>query len=74
VNSEWKIGPLRNIATLQRGFDLPHRERKSGMVPIVTSSGIGETHSESRVAGPGVVTGRYGTIGEVFYIQDDFGR
>lgn len=42
------------------------------MFPIITSSGFGGTHSESRVAGPGVVTGRYGTIGQVFYIEADF--
>jgi type I restriction enzyme S subunit len=68
----WRVEPLGNVATLQRGFDLPHRQRKSGEVPIVTSSGIGDTHCKSKVAGPGVVTGRYGTIGEVFYIQSDF--
>ncbi|MGO9257653.1 MAG: restriction endonuclease subunit S [Bryobacteraceae bacterium] len=68
----WRLQPLRRIATLQRGFDLPHRNRKPGGVPIVTSSGIADTHCESKVAGPGVVTGRYGTIGEVFYVQTDF--
>lgn len=46
--------------------------RRNGIVPIVTSSGIDDCHDESRVAGPGVVTGRYGTIGRVFYITDDF--
>lgn len=60
------------VATLQRGYDLPHWQRKAGTVPVVTSSGIGDTHCESKVAGPGVVTGRYGTIGEVFYIEADF--
>lgn len=72
MNSEWKIGSIGDIATLQRGFDLPHRERKPGTVPVVTSSGIGDTHSEWKVVGPGVVTGRYGTIGGVFYIPTDF--
>jgi len=72
VNSAWKTGKLGGVATLQRGYDLPHRERKPGIVPIVTSSGIGGTHSDSRVAGPGVITGRYGTIGEVFYVRPDF--
>jgi len=71
-NNIWKTEMLGNVATLQRGYDLPYRQRKPGTVPIVTSSGIGDTHSESRVAGPGVVTGRYGTIGEVFYIRTDF--
>src|SRR3954454_5605594 len=61
-----------NVATLQRGYDLPYRLRKPGLIPIVTSSGIEDTHCESRSKGPGVVTGRYGTIGEVFFVRGDF--
>ena len=63
---------MGSVVTLQRGFDLPHRLRKLGTVPIVTSSGVGATHSEFKVLAPGVVTGRYGTIGEVFFLQEDF--
>jgi type I restriction enzyme S subunit len=29
-------------------------------------------HSEAKVKGPGVVTGRYGTLGEIHYVQGDF--
>jgi type I restriction enzyme, S subunit len=72
VRGRWKNVLLGNVATLQRGFDLPHRLRKSGAVPIVTSSGIEDNHCEAKVKGPGVVTGRYGTIGEVYFITDDF--
>ena len=63
---------LGTVITLQRGYDLPHRERKLGLVPIITSSGFGETHSEALVQAPGVVTGRYGTIGNVFVVHEDF--
>jgi type I restriction enzyme S subunit len=42
------------------------------VVPIVTSSGIGGTHCQAMVVGPGVITGRYGTIGEVFFLEKDF--
>jgi type I restriction enzyme S subunit len=38
----------------------------------VSSSGITDHHAEAKVKGPGVVTGRYGTLGEIFYIQEDF--
>ncbi len=68
----WKQDLLGNVATLQRGFDLPHRLRKEGTVPIVTSSGFEATHSEAKVRGPGIVTGRYGTIGKVFFVEGDF--
>ena len=72
TRKQWPIARLGAVATLQRGYDLPHRERKPGVVPIVTSSGFGATHSEARVCGPGVVTGRYGTIGDVYVVEEDF--
>jgi type I restriction enzyme S subunit len=72
VSRDWITVPLGKVVTLQRGYDLPNRWRRPGAIPIVTSSGIGGTHNEAMVSGPGVVTGRYGTIGEVFYIQGDF--
>lgn len=43
-----------------------------GTVPIISSSGVTGYHDEAKAKGPGVVTGRYGTLGEVFYIEDDF--
>lgn len=72
MTARWSAELLGNVATLQRGFDLPYRLRKSGTVPIVTSSGVEETHCEAKVKAPGVVTGRYGTIGEVFFVRQDF--
>ncbi len=70
--SAWKQTTLGEVVELKRGYDLPHRERRPGHVPVVTSSGITDYHSESKAQGPGVVTGRYGTVGKVFFIPDDF--
>jgi type I restriction enzyme S subunit len=72
VSPNWKTQSLGSVITLQRGYDLPYRLRKPGSIPIVTSSGIEDIHCEAKVKGPGVVTGRYGTIGEVFFIRGDF--
>jgi type I restriction enzyme, S subunit len=72
VRDEWQPKKLGDVATLQRGFDLPTQHRKSGDVPLVTSSGISDTHDKSAVRGPGVATGRSGSIGSVFFIKDDF--
>lgn len=69
---EWETAPLGSVATLQRGFDLPTRLRKRGTIPIVSSSGVSGRHDRAKVEAPGVVTGRYGTIGEVFYQDCDF--
>jgi len=47
-------------------------ERELGNVPLVSSSGVSDTHSVAKVKGPGVITGRYGTIGTVYFVEDDF--
>ena len=58
--------------TLKRGHDLPEKQRVEGAVPVVSSSGITGYHNEAKVDAPGVVTGRYGTIGEVFFIEEPY--
>ncbi len=70
--SGWRQADLGSVATLQRGFDLPTRLRRPGLVPIVSSSGVSGRHNSAMVKAPGVVTGRYGTIGEVFFEDVDF--
>ncbi len=70
--SEWRDVLLGDVITLQRGYDLPAQDRKLGLVPVVTSSGISGSHSEPRAKAPGVVMGRYGTLGEIYYLNADF--
>ncbi|MGM0823565.1 MAG: restriction endonuclease subunit S [Pseudomonadota bacterium] len=68
----WKTYHLGDVCTLQRGFDLPKKNRLSGQTPLMSSSGVIDFHNEAKVIGPGVVTGRSGSIGSVFYIDGDF--
>ena len=63
---------LEKYMELKRGYDLPSSERENGKYPVITSSGIAEFHNKFKVKGAGVVTGRSGTIGEVFYEERDF--
>ncbi|MGO3849593.1 MAG: restriction endonuclease subunit S [Pseudoalteromonas prydzensis] len=72
MGSDWIDCELGDLIELKRGYDLPKTKRVNGGVPVVSSSGSSGEHNEIKVKGPGVVTGRYGTIGEVFYIEDDF--
>ncbi|MGI8603322.1 MAG: restriction endonuclease subunit S [Verrucomicrobiales bacterium] len=69
---EWPERRLGGVVTLKRGYDLPVQDRTPGDFPIVSSSGVTGFHAVPKVKGPGVVTGRYGTLGEVFYICEDF--
>ena len=72
MGSDWIDCELGDLIELKRGYDLPKTKRVNGGVPVVSSSGSSGEHNEIKVKAPGVVTGRYGTIGEVFYIEDDF--
>ena len=69
---EWDERQLGAVCVLQRGLDLPSRDRKPGPYPLLSSSGLIDTHVEGPVRGPGVVTGRSGSIGSVFYVEQDF--
>lgn len=66
---EWRQVRLGEVVNLKRGYDLPKRMRHDGPFPVVSSSGLTGTHNESKVQPPGVVTGRYGTLGQVYYIE-----
>jgi type I restriction enzyme S subunit len=68
----WRILPLGEAATLQRGFDLPLDSRRAGDVPVYGSNGIDGWHDRAMVEGPGVITGRSGSIGFVHYEHRDF--
>ena len=72
IPRHWDVRPLGVTATLQRGFDLPIQDRRVGDVPIFGSNGIDGRHNESRVSGPGVITGRSGSIGFVYYTDTNF--
>ncbi len=72
IAGEWRETVLGNVLELKRGYDLPQQRRRPGNVPIVSSSGVTDYHAEAMVKGPGVVTGRYGTIGQVFFIKDQY--
>ena len=72
VPEHWEVRRLKWVTRLQRGYDLPADRRVPGPVPVVSSGGFIDTHSESRCAGPGVVMGRYGSTDAVFYVEQDF--
>lgn len=63
---------LGDAINLKRGYDLPERDRVDGKFPIISSSGVTGYHNVAKIKGAGVVTGRYGTLGQVFYVRTDF--
>jgi len=72
IDPAWPIKPLGEIITLQRGYDLPQTQFIKGPVPVVGSNGIIGYHNVNKEKGPGVLTGRSGTIGKVHFINQDY--
>ncbi|MBZ4685359.1 MAG: hypothetical protein JG774_1104 [Desulfomicrobiaceae bacterium] len=72
MGGEWVETTLGEVLTLQRGFDLPERERKPGPYPVIASTGSVGYHNHAKVRGPGVVIGRSGSLGGGQFISSDF--
>lgn len=70
VPDGWRAGKFDTFITLQRGFDLSVQDRRQGPFAVIASNGQIDSHSEPRIPGPAVVTGRSGTLGKVFHISE----
>jgi type I restriction enzyme S subunit len=68
----WRRAPLEEALFLQRGFDLPNTSRVPEGVPVYASSGVAGFHNTAKADGPGVVTGRSGTLGVVHYVDQNY--
>jgi type I restriction enzyme S subunit len=68
----WQDCYLGDMVTFQRGFDITQKDQLMGKYPVISSSGIGSYHSDFKVEGPGVVIGRKGTLGTVFYQKGNY--
>ena len=68
----WVETTIGDQLTLQRGFDITKVQQNTGEVPVVSSGGIKSYHDKAMAKGPGVVIGRKGTLGKVFYTESDY--
>ncbi len=68
----WRTIDFFDFIVLQRGYDLVLSTVNEGKYPVVTSAGIEKYHSAMKANGPGVVTGRSGSVGKVHYIEQDY--
>ena len=72
IPEDWQVKRIKDIAPLQRGFDLPTSKLRRGDYPVAYSNGVMNYHAEFMVQGPGVITGRSGTIGNVHYVSENY--
>ncbi len=68
----WKVVKLVEILELNYGKGLPKRDRREGSIPVYGSSGLVGYHDKSIVKGPGIIVGRKGNVGSVFWSDSDF--
>jgi len=72
VPISWTVGPIRDFAQFQRGFDITKDKQARGNVPVVSSGGIKSYHSHAAAIGPGVIIGRKGSIGLLHFVESDY--
>jgi type I restriction enzyme, S subunit len=68
----WEVKKLEQILELKYGKALKKEDRRDGQYPVFGSSGIVGTHDISLTKGPGIVVGRKGNVGSVFWSDEDF--
>ncbi len=71
-NAQWKELTLRQVLSLEYGKGLPQRKRISGPYPVVGSGGVTGYHCQPLISGPGIIVGRKGSIGTVYFEKRDF--
>ena len=68
----WETKKLGDIIELKYGKALKKANRCDGECPVFGSSGIVGYHDKSLVKGPGIIVGRKGNVGSVFWSDEDF--
>ncbi|KIO60982.1 Type I restriction-modification system, specificity subunit S [Caldibacillus thermoamylovorans] len=69
---DWEEIQLGELFTAHYGKSLTQKNRVPGKYKVYGSSGITGTHNEFLVKGPGLIIGRKGTIGNVYYEKNSF--
>lgn len=68
-----KVKNFEDVIRLQRGFDLPTYARDtSGKINVWGANGILSKHNDYKINEPGVITGRSGSLGNVYYTMEPY--
>jgi type I restriction enzyme S subunit len=72
VPEGWERVPLGDRVALNYGKALKAEDRSEGPFPVYGSSGIVGTHDKAYAAAPGIVVGRKGNVGSVYWCSKDY--
>lgn len=71
-SEQWKELYFREIVKLLYGKSLSAKKRISGKYNVYGSGGIIGTHNDYLVEGPGIIIGRKGTVGSVYFEKNPY--
>jgi type I restriction enzyme S subunit len=69
---DWTQTTIGEQVTLQRGIDITKNQQRAGSVPVVSSGGVSSYHDTPAATAPGVVLGRKGVVGSVYFVPTDY--
>jgi type I restriction enzyme S subunit len=68
----WEVKKLGDVLELNYGKALKQEGRREGQFPVFGSSGVVGFHDTGIVTGPGIIVGRKGNVGSIFWSAADF--
>lgn len=72
VPEGWERRSLGDVTTLHYGKALKQEDRVEGVAPVYGSSGEVGSHEIPLVSAPGIIVGRKGNVGSVYWTDSDF--
>lgn len=70
--SEWQEYKLGEVTTLHYGKAVKSENRIEGNVPVYSSAGLTGYHNEALIDEKGLIIGRKGTVGKVYFSEKPF--
>jgi type I restriction enzyme S subunit len=72
IPEDWEVKKLGDVIELAYGKALKEENREGGKFPVYGSSGIVGYHTSFISNAPGIVVGRKGNVGTVFWVTENF--
>ena len=72
VPERWEVKKVSHFVELAYGKSLKKTVRVKGEIPVYGSGGVNGTHNISLVEGPGIIVGRKGTVGSLYWEDRSF--
>ncbi len=72
VPEGWEVASFGSKIELAYGKSLAVSVRVPGLIPVYGSGGATGFHNAALVKGPGIIVGRKGTVGSLYWVEKDF--